>query len=114
MLTDPATSVSELLRSAIVDVLGLRVKFIARVQPTLSQPASQSTAQPATQQTRPPQPPADDIPEPIEPDLEPDVDAGGWAVAAIPTSSDPEPESTVAIGPSETTANLVCLSLRRA
>ncbi len=29
-MSDPATSVSELLRSAIIDVLGLRVKFVAR------------------------------------------------------------------------------------
>ncbi len=29
-MSDPSTSVSELLRSAIIDVLGLRVKFVAR------------------------------------------------------------------------------------
>ena len=60
--------VSEILRRAIVDVLGLRVKFIARVEPTLAAPPA----------------PSDDAPEPIEPDLEPDVAEGGWAVAAIP------------------------------
>jgi DNA polymerase-3 subunit gamma/tau len=122
--------VSEYLRKAIVEVLGLRVKFIAKVEPTLAAP-------PASASTAPPRVVVevsdDDIPEPLEPDFDPDfeappvqlnsaqrespqrapepvapatktpaVDANGWAVVAIPTSSDdtaaasaPEP-STVA------------------
>ncbi|MDQ1569896.1 MAG: polymerase subunit gamma/tau [Actinomycetota bacterium] len=66
--------VSEHLRKAIVDVIGLRVKFIAKVEPTLAAVAPVSD---------------DEVPEPIEPDIEPDVDAGGWAVAEIPQSDDP-------------------------
>ena len=58
------TGVSEYLRNAIVEVLGTRVKFIAKVETPLSES------------------PPDDLPEPPEPDVEP----GGWAVAAIPAS----------------------------
>jgi DNA polymerase-3 subunit gamma/tau len=72
--------VSEILRKAIVDVLGLRVKFIARVEPTLAATAA----------------PSDDAPEPIEPDLEPDVAEGGWAVAAIPGA---EPVASMPLAP---------------
>ena len=55
-------SVSEYLRGAILTVLGFRVKFIARVE------------QSAVAVEAPP--------EPTEPEIEP----GGWAVAAIPES----------------------------
>ena len=55
-------SVSEYLRGAILTVLGFRVKFIARVE--------QSAAA------------VEAPPEPTEPEIEP----GGWAVAAIPES----------------------------
>jgi DNA polymerase-3 subunit gamma/tau len=58
-------SVSEHLRGAIVKVLGLRVKFIARVEAAIAVE------------------PAETAPEPIEPEIEP----GGWAVAAIPESA---------------------------
>ena len=58
------TGVSEYLRNAILEVLGTRVKFIAKVETPLSES------------------PPDDLPEPPEPDVEP----GGWAVAAIPAS----------------------------
>jgi DNA polymerase-3 subunit gamma/tau len=82
--------VSEILRKAIVDVLGLRVKFIARVEPTLAATAA----------------PSDDAPEPIEPDLEPDVAEGGWAVAAIPGAEPvasapvaPEPVASASVAP---------------
>jgi DNA polymerase-3 subunit gamma/tau len=71
--------VSEILRRAIVDVLGLRVKFIARVEPTLAAPPA----------------PSDDAPEPIEPDLEPDTAEGGWAVAAIPGAESVAPSPAV-------------------
>jgi DNA polymerase-3 subunit gamma/tau len=62
--------VSEYLRKAILEVLGLRVKFIAKVEPTLAALAD------------------DDVPEPTEPDTEPAVDAAGWAVAEIPGAAD--------------------------
>jgi DNA polymerase III subunit gamma/tau len=117
--------VSEYLRKAIVEVLGLRVKFIARVEPTLATaasvgvaPANAGPASPApttpARTTAPPSParntaptntaptntaptnfapadegPTDEEPEPIEPDLQPDVDDGGWAVVQIPTSETP-------------------------
>jgi DNA polymerase III subunit gamma/tau len=65
--------VSEYLRNAIVEVIGLRVKFIAKVEPTLADETA----------------PADEtVPEPTEPDSEPAVDAEGWAVAEIPGSVD--------------------------
>lgn len=60
-------SVSEHLRSAILAVLGVRVKFIARVESAAAAPSDE------------------EAPEPSAPDVEP----GGWAVAAIP-SSEPE------------------------
>jgi DNA polymerase-3 subunit gamma/tau len=67
----PGESVSEILRSAILAVLGLRVKFIAKVEPTLAAIAVE-----------------EDAPDPTEPDAEPAVDAEGWAVAEIPGSVD--------------------------
>jgi len=67
-------SVSEYLRSAILSVLGFRVKFIARVET--------STAA------------AEAVPEPTEPEVEP----GGWAVAAIP-ESEPVPQPRVSRAP---------------
>jgi DNA polymerase III subunit gamma/tau len=70
-------SVSEVLRTAILAVLGLRVKFIAKVEQTLAAPAD------------------DEAPEPDGPDAEPPVDEGGWAVAEIPGSA-PEPAAAVA------------------
>jgi DNA polymerase-3 subunit gamma/tau len=70
-------SVSEVLRTAILAVLGLRVKFIAKVEQTLAAPSD------------------DEAPEPDAPDAEPPVDEGGWAVAEIPGSV-PEPTPAVA------------------
>jgi DNA polymerase-3 subunit gamma/tau len=77
-------SVSEVLRGAILTVLGLRVKFIAKVEPTLAAVAEEIAASET------------DAPEPTEPDDELAVDESGWAVAAIPGSSDPEPEQPAA------------------
>ncbi|MCU1425570.1 MAG: polymerase subunit gamma and tau, partial [Microbacteriaceae bacterium] len=87
-LNPAGEGVSSILRSAIIDVLGMRVKFIATVAPAA-----------ATQQTRPAvvAPPVsapvaapvdDEAPDPIEPDVEP----GGWSVAAIPPSAPTEQE----------------------
>jgi len=64
--TPGADSVSEQLRSAIMQVLGLRVKFIARVENAA---------------------PVDETPPPR---TEPDIEPGGWAVASIP-ESEPSP-----------------------
>nr|WP_227411809.1 DNA polymerase III subunit gamma and tau [Cryobacterium sp. BB736] len=68
-------SVSEILRQAIVDVLGIRVKFIARVD---------AAAKP--QRTEPPH---DDVPPPAEEPEPAPEEHGGWAVAQIPDSEPP-------------------------
>ncbi len=76
--------VSEYLRTAILEVLGLRVKFIAKVEPTL---AAANGAEPIVPEPTP-EPTA---PEPTEPEFEPtEPDGGGWAVVEIPVSA-PEP-----------------------
>jgi DNA polymerase-3 subunit gamma/tau len=93
-LTPSGDGVSAILRSAIIDVLGLRVKFIAQVSiapDSASQRPVTAAASPAGTAARSTQtaPPADDeAPEPTEPDVEP----GGWAVAAIPPSAPTEDE----------------------
>lgn len=73
-MSDPSASVSELLRAAIVDVLGIRVKFVARGPAAAgSQPRpvsgqhpeqtpSQQHAQPTQQQAQPRQQPAQPTP----------------------------------------------------
>ena len=61
--------ISEILRKAILEVLGFRVKFIAKAET------------PATDVA-----PPDDEPEPSRP-----VDSDGWAVAAIPESEPTTP-----------------------
>jgi len=71
-------SVSEHLRSAILKVLGVRVKFRARVEAA---------------------PVADAAPEPTEPAVEP----GGWAVASIP-ASEPEPAPRISRAPTKPVA----------
>jgi DNA polymerase-3 subunit gamma/tau len=75
--------VSEYLRAAIVDVLGLRVKFIARAEGGAPDPM---VAAPAVEVT-PPADPTDIVPEPD--DLPPDP-GESWAVVAIPTSQSVE------------------------
>ncbi len=81
---------SEYLRRAIVEVLGLRVKFIAKVEPTPAAPTVEV-------------PPSDeDAPEPDAPESsQPAVDASGWAVAEIPLSEAVEAEAKA---PASTTA----------
>ncbi|MDQ1547015.1 MAG: polymerase subunit gamma/tau [Actinomycetota bacterium] len=78
----PGESVSEILRSAILSILGLRVKFIAKVEPTMAAVAEEIAVSEA------------DAPEPTEPDSEPPVDEAGWAVAEIPGSVEAEPVAT--------------------
>ncbi|GAB3605298.1 hypothetical protein GCM10027413_07070 [Conyzicola nivalis] len=99
-LTPAGEGVSSILRSAIIDVLGLRVKFLAQLnlapdsapgrpaQPAA--PVSSVTSAPSATptQTRTAPPADDEAPEPTEPDVEP----GGWAVAAIPPSAPTEEE----------------------
>jgi len=109
-LTPAGDGVSAILRSAIIDVLGLRVKFLAQLnlQPDAAQgrpapsaapvtsassapstaTAGRATATTTTTTTQAPPPADDEAPEPTEPDVEP----GGWAVAAIPPSAPTEAE----------------------
>lgn len=74
--------VSEYLRQAIQQVLGLRVKYIARVEPPAAAPEAERAAAEAT--------PA--APAPVAPVA--DASGGGWATVAIP--ADPAPESSPA------------------
>lgn len=76
----PGQSVSELLRGAIVEVLGVRVKFVARVDGPGGSPAAAPPA-PAT-------PPA-----PAEPQTS--VEARGSSAGAPPESSTARPSSSV-------------------
>jgi DNA polymerase-3 subunit gamma/tau len=78
----PGESVSEILRSAILSILGLRVKFIAKVEPTLAAVVEEIAVSEA------------DVPEPTEPESEPAVDEAGWAVAEIPGAAEPEPAAS--------------------
>ncbi|CAN5200261.1 hypothetical protein BH11ACT3_BH11ACT3_13180 [soil metagenome] len=99
-------SVSEHLRNAIAEVLGIRVKFLPRVD---AAPAAASTPVVEPVEISDPEPPAPDEPEPervevTEPDPDPVVESvepeaqatsdptsssnDGWNVAAIPNSAD--------------------------
>ncbi|WP_344754641.1 DNA polymerase III subunit gamma and tau [Leifsonella bigeumensis] len=77
-------SVSEILRQAIIEVLGLRVKFIARADAAA---ANAADAEPDA----PPAEPGPDRSTEVVPEPRPAVDAEGWAVAPIPSE---KPAST--------------------
>ena len=70
-------SVSEILRGAILALLGLRVKFIARVDASLAEAVTASAP------SIPTAAPSDDVPPD---DIEPPIDDSGWTVAEIPMS----------------------------
>ena len=94
-------SVSEHLRTAILAVLGLRVKFIARVEA-----GAASTPAPRTESAPPPS--DDDAPE-----AGPATDSSGWAVAAIPgaeTAVDPSGAAPSATAASARTASAPAVS----
>jgi DNA polymerase-3 subunit gamma/tau len=96
-------SVSEQLRQAIVEVLGIRVKFIAKADAAAAKGAAPEPAEPAPEPAEPepaetsaePAPVETPVEPPVEPPAEtaagvetgsaPATDAEGWAVAAIPT-----------------------------
>ena len=91
----PGDTVSELLRRAIVEVLGIRVKFVARVDATAhtSRPTASTGA--ASQATRPPaanSPPLADT----------RTSTTSWATVAVPTgdSMTPRPVSAPVATPS--------------
>jgi DNA polymerase-3 subunit gamma/tau len=110
----PGESVSEILRGAILLILGLRVKFIAKVEPTLAAIVDQivvaETDAPEPTEPEPTEPeptePEPTEPEPTEPESEPSVDEAGWAVAEIPGSSIPEPEEPTRSTPAAKTATV--------
>ncbi|NHF63813.1 DNA polymerase III subunit gamma and tau [Chryseoglobus sp. KN1116] len=99
--TSPADSVSEHLRSAIQRELGVRVKFLVR----MDAPARASRPEPAAPTDAPAEPPADPDPAPEpQPDPAPEpapapaassAPVTGWSVAPIPGASEkpatPEP-----------------------
>ncbi|GMA94405.1 hypothetical protein GCM10025881_12290 [Pseudolysinimonas kribbensis] len=118
-------SVSEHLRSAIADVLGLRVKFLPRVEDgadAASARAAEPTAPDVPEgdareadapETATPREAASETdvrePEVQEPEVqEPEasappkaqIDADGWAVVSIPASYDDEPAAAPPAGPS--------------
>ena len=84
-------SVSEHLRSAILSVLGLRVKFIARVEAGTANAGAAAAAAPRADA---PPPSDDDAPE-----AGPATDSSGWAVATIPGAElAAEPTPTASAG----------------
>ena len=109
--------VSEYLRKAIIEVLGIRVKFIARVEPSLadaatpeptasvSGPSTNSGTEGSVDET---------VADASLPAASPSagaqgtatttVDDAGWAVAEIPTSA-PEPSSAPAARPAKAPAS---------
>ncbi|PYY58974.1 DNA polymerase III subunit gamma and tau [Curtobacterium sp. MCSS17_011] len=111
-MSDPSASVSELLRAAIVDVLGLRVKFVAR-GPGQQRPQQQQQSAPA-QQPAPVQRPVPaaqapaaaatpaPAPEPAAPESPAPASAGEPAPTAAPAaepkaaSAAPEPKAAPA------------------
>ena len=80
--TPPGETVSEKLRSAIAEVLGVRVKFLPRVDERRDALRTELAAEPAAESAAEPASPADD-PEPG-----PSV---GWNVAAIPGANEAAP-----------------------
>jgi DNA polymerase-3 subunit gamma/tau len=95
-------SVSEILRQAIIDVLGIRVKFIARAVAGAQREdgAPPRTAEPAD----PPEPePAGSGDPVVGPGSPPQTDADGWAIAPD-TDTETEPESASASEPESASA----------
>jgi DNA polymerase-3 subunit gamma/tau len=81
--TKPGESVSEQLRAAILEVLGVRVKFLTRVEPAAVSQAAATEPEPAAAE------PADE-----EPAAAPA--RSGWNVVAIPDAAPTEPEPVAA------------------
>jgi DNA polymerase-3 subunit gamma/tau len=110
-MSDPSTSVSELLRAAIVDVLGLRVKFVARGPGQQQRPQQQQQQQsapapqaaPAQRQAPATQVPAAAAPTPAPEPTAPESPAPASAAAPTPTAA-PAAEPKVASAAPESTA----------
>lgn len=108
----PGDSVSEILRGAIADVLGIRVKFIARVDAAARRPAPAGGDR-AERPPQPDEPPADPDPartdspgprsaasDPVGPDSARPA-APTWDVAPIPGSPSSAEEPSAASAPTE-------------
>lgn len=92
--SSPADSVSEHVRAAIQQVLGVRVKFIVRVAPATDAPSGPPAAQPAAAAKPAAVPPAKPAPAASKPaPTSAAAPVTDWVVAPIPTSSIP-PSST--------------------
>ncbi|MFT2706957.1 DNA polymerase III subunit gamma and tau [Clavibacter zhangzhiyongii] len=92
----PGQGVSDILRTAILDVLGLRVKFIARVEP------HGGTAAPATGGSAPTAPassPSDASRAPASRPVEDGSRTGGDSAAPAPRSAPPAPRSSAGAAP---------------
>lgn len=112
-MSDPSASVSELLRAAIVDVLGLRVKFVARGPGQQQRPQQQQQQSAPAQQAAPAQRPAPaaqapaaaatPAPEPTAPEAPVPASAAASTTAAAPATepkaASAAPESTAAPKP---------------
>ncbi|CAN5396204.1 hypothetical protein BH09ACT4_BH09ACT4_18210 [soil metagenome] len=86
----PGESVSEQLRAAIVEVLGVRVKFLPRVEASVATPAAapelESQPEPEPEPESEPQPEPEAQPELAPASVEPAAAAepAGWNVTVIP------------------------------
>ena len=91
----PGDTVSELLRRAIVEVLGIRVKFVARVDATAHTSRPTATTAAASQATATP---AANLPTPTDTR----TSTTSWATVAVPTgdSTAPRPISAPVATPS--------------
>jgi DNA polymerase-3 subunit gamma/tau len=106
-MSDPSASVSELLRAAIVDVLGLRVKFVARGPGQQQRPQQQQQQQSAPAQRPAPAAQAPAAPTPAPEPTAPEAPAPASAAASTttaapatePKAASAAPESTAAPAP---------------
>jgi len=98
----PGQGVSEILRQAILDLLGVRVKYIARVE----HPGAAATPSAAATRAPEPTPPASTPsaptgrPEAARDQQKPAAVTSSWAVVAIP-QSDPTPDAAAEPVPEE-------------
>lgn len=97
-------SVSEILRQAIVDVLGIRVKFIAKAEGGATSDSSRGPARPPAESPADAEPPVEaEPPAETEPPFERETPAEpeGWAVAPIPSAEDSTPTTSLTSAPAK-------------
>ncbi|TSD12624.1 DNA polymerase III subunit gamma and tau [Curtobacterium sp. KBS0715] len=99
-MSDPSASVSELLRAAIVDVLGLRVKFVARGTGQQQRPQQQQQPAPAQQAAPAQRPaPATQVPAAAAPTPAPAPEPTAPEAPAPASAATPTPTATPATEP---------------